>query len=130
MALFYVAVGRDNGKNEADIIKCTCFDLYATNVALNARKGRKVCCKGRLTVQRKNAYGGVPSLDVYITLNTIYFLDEENATIAYLKAKTEEKKLVKKKKTKEKTEKKKPELQQKDDDDLLEELDEDKLFDF
>ena len=126
----YVAVARENGKKQFDVIKCNALGSMALNVALNARKGRLLCVKGRLTVDQRKAYGNVPSLDIYVTITTVYFLDEDNPTLSYLKAKEEQKKAVKKATKQTDVEPPKVEKKAETDDDILRDLDEDAIFDF
>lgn len=131
---FYISVPRETKNKEYDIIKCKCYGLLAVNVSLNIQRGRKVCLKGRLTVNKQKGYGNVPSLDIFVLVSTMYFLDEGSATLSYLKAKEEQKKAVKKKTDKVQTDKPKVSKNtvktSENTSSILDDLDEDKVFDF
>lgn len=131
---FYISVPRETQRKEHDIIQCKCYDLLAVNVALNIRKGRKICLKGRLTVNKRVGYGNVPSLDIFVLVSTVYFLDEGNATLSYLKAKKQQIKAVKNKTDRVQADKpkvaKNPVKTSENTSSILDDLDEDKVFDF
>ena len=131
---FYVSVPRESKNQEYDIIKCKCYGMLAINLALNLNKGRKICLDGRLTVNRNTGYGNVPTLDIFILVQTVYFLDEGNPTISFLKAKEEQKKAIKKKLDKVQADKpnvaKNTVKKSENTRSILDDLDEDKVFDF